>query len=220
MKINNPSPVVRVYFKSREEFSLISRFFEACLMGFWLGVLDKQSLQEIDDDYYKNSTKYLGESHNRSGLFSWEEKAVQAYFSENRKIILIGAGGGRETLALGSLGFEVDAFECNLDLLDCARKLLEKEKIAATIQFCPRDHCPSGDRCYDGSIVGYGVYSYIQGWKGRVAFLKDLRARVQTNAPVLLSFLRRMPSIRYRSIDLSHCQYYPRITPQGPHRIG
>ena len=131
------------------------------------------------------------EQYNRRGLFLWEKEAIERYFIGRKHLLLIGAGGGREVIALSRLGYEVDGYECHPQLVEAARNLLVKENLSAQIQIAPRDQCPDGNKVYDGLIVGWGAYMLIQGRQHRIDFLRQLRSRAKESSPVLLSFYDR-----------------------------
>ncbi len=160
-------------------------------MGFWLGVFDKESIQMITRHYYDNQEKYLDEDYNRSGLFEWEKRAINDQFGECRRLLVAGAGGGREVLALKKLGYEVDGFECNSKLVDLANALLNEEKLPGQVELAPMDRCPDIEGKYDGLIVGWGAYGHIQDSDQRVAFLRQLRDLASAGSPLLLSFFVR-----------------------------
>src|SRR3990170_6445745 len=98
--VGNKVPVlIRVYkfcWKSLEKFS---NLLNACIIGFWLGILDHEDLHWIDQQYYNDERMYHDEHYNRRGLFSWEREVIDTYFTSCKSILLIGAGGGREVLA-------------------------------------------------------------------------------------------------------------------------
>ena len=104
--------------------------------------------------------------------------------------------GGREVMALRRLGYEVDGFECNSELVRFANALLEQEGLTRSVQLAPPDTCLSGQVTYDGLIIGWGAYMLIQGRDSRIALLRKMRSRVDDGAPLLLSFFVRSPGAR------------------------
>jgi hypothetical protein len=171
-------------------------FLDACLTGFWLGVLDRGHLHALDQVYYDGEEMYCNEEYNCRGFWSWEQEVIRRYFGDCKRLLVGGAGGGREVLALCREGYEVEGFECNPRLIQYARTLLEREGLSAAMTFTPRDKCFYSDRPFDGAIVGWGAYMLIQQRRKRVAFLKQLRAQVRAEAPLLLSFYARQTGER------------------------
>ena len=145
----------------------------------------------VDDFYYDNSKIYSDEKHNKRGLWAWEQSAVNSFYKSCKSILVIGVGGGREALALGKLGYEVDGSECNPRLLQFAQKILSRDGENPNIQFTPRDQCPDTNKVYDGILLGYNTYMLIHGKSQRVAFLKKLCTIAKKQSPLLLSFYCR-----------------------------
>jgi hypothetical protein len=186
------TPVVRIYLLSTRGFQKLFILFKACLNGFWLGILDNQTLHDIDRHYYdENKRTYCSDKYNKSGLRSWEKAVTDEYFQTRERLLMVGVGGGREVLALRKLSYEVDGFECHPELLEYANDLLEREGLAPSVMLAPRDQCPAVGPVYDGAIVGWGAYMLIQGREKRIGFLRQMRSQVKEGSPVLLSFFTR-----------------------------
>jgi hypothetical protein len=116
---------------------------------------------------------------------------------------VIGAGGGREAIALARRGYEVRGFECNPALVDTAVRLLAAEGVEgrASVSLLARDAAPPGPERFDGLIVGWSAYMLIIGSARRMRFLAGLRERVADGTPLLLSFFTRSdPSPRLRAV--------------------
>jgi len=167
----------------------LCNFLDAVFSGFWLGVMSEKSLDYSDELFYNRSKHYSDDKYNLSGLFDWEKAMIEKYFSNARSILLIAAGGGREVIALGKMGFEVDSYECNQSLIEYGNALLKKNGIDADIKYLPRNSIPSEIKKYDGIIVGWGAYSLIQGNKKRRTFLAGLYPFLKKETPLMVSFL-------------------------------
>lgn len=150
----------------------------------------------LDERYYAGGRAgehidYAGDAHNLRGLFDWEARVIPRFFPPGGALLVLAAGGGREVLALARLGYRVDGYECHPGLVMAARRLLERERVAARVGLVPRDAAPETGRTFDGVIVGWSAYMLVQGRARRVALLRGLRARVGAGAPILLSFFHR-----------------------------
>jgi len=202
-------PIVWLYYGAysvlRGSYSLVKLIivFHALLRGLFsgicLGLLRDETLLKINNTYYSSTKKYKDPDYNKGGLWAWERAIIARYFHNCKRLLLIGAGGGREVLALRRLGYDVHGFECNSDLVHVANALLEEEGLSPRIQFAPPDMCPTGkgpQLTYDGLIVGWGAYMLIQGRNNRVALLRKMRAHVNAGAPLLISFFFRSPDAR------------------------
>jgi hypothetical protein len=167
--------------------------FRGCFVGLWLGLLSRQNIHALDQQYYSkkgmgSEPNFFSNVYNRSGLFAWEKRVLSDYFGGCRRLLLYGAGGGRDALALKRLGHRVDAFDANPDLVGAANELLREEGYDAGVHVVPRDQCCSTGLTYDGIIVSYGTYGYVQGRKRRIRLLRQLRAQTQAQCPIFVSF--------------------------------
>lgn len=167
----------------------LTNFLDAAFMGFWLGVMSEKSLDYSDELFYNGTKQYTEEKYNQSGLFEWEKVIIEKHFLKLKHILLIAAGGGRETLALSRMGFEVDSYECNPKLVEFGNLLLNRNNINKQIKYLPRNSVPGENKNYDGIIIGWGAYSLIQGNKKRLSFLSALYPFLNTETPLMISFL-------------------------------
>lgn len=167
----------------------LTNFLDTLFSGFWLGIMSEKSLEFSDELFYNNNSNYTDEKYNLSGLFGWEKVMVEKYFSKAKNILLIAAGGGREVIALGKMGFLIDSYECNMKLVEYGNALLRKNNLDYTIKYLPRNTVPGDVKKYDGIIVGWGAYSLIQGNKRRISFLNGLSPFLGQDTPLMISFL-------------------------------
>ena len=163
----------------------------AAFDGVWLGVLDDEAMRLIDESYYDEVPKYADEAYNRRGLNDWERDAIDRFFAGRRRIVVTGAGGGREVLALLDLGYDALGFEPNVKLARFGEGLLARSGHPGRLRQVDRDAWPTDSGPCDGVIVGWGSYMLIRGRRRRVAFLRDARARLEPGAPLLVSFFAR-----------------------------
>jgi hypothetical protein len=191
--------VTRWYFRSDRLTNAALRGLRGCFEGIWLGVLSHERLARVDEVYYDRAGMYVTDSYNRSGLWAWEQAAVDTYFGGVRKIIVTSAGGGREVLALAKAGYEVVGFEPHEDLVRFGSRLLRADGLAAELRPSLRDHWPTGVDDAEGGIVGWGGYMLIAGRNRRVAFLREASEQLPEGAPLLLSFFtRESGNLRFR----------------------
>ena len=182
---------VRIYLWSRLQQARFLILVEALSAGVWLGILSGGQLELVDDAYYVGvrgrkrytTTDYASDEHNKRGLFGWEERAIDAYFPADGRLALLGAGGGREVLALRRRSFDVSGWECQPVFVDAANRLLVDEGFEPTVAHVPRNTVPDDAGGYDGLIIGWGTYTLIAGRDRRVALLQALRSKVDVGKP-------------------------------------
>ena len=159
--------------------------------GAWLGILDHEATHALDEAYYDETRKYTDEAYNRRGLHDWEREALERFFGGRRRIVVTGAGGGREVLALLGLGYDAVGYEPNPGLVEFGAGLLERDGHLERLRHVDRDAWPRDSGPCDGIVVGWGSYMLIRGRERRVEFLREARARLEPGAPLLLSFFPR-----------------------------
>jgi hypothetical protein len=202
--LRRPDLLVRAYFRSRD---LVGRYFRvvmAIFTGFWLGILSRPQFERVDDLAYEgerkrhNAIDYLSEAHNRQGLFAWEVEALERYFPERGRLALLGAGAGREVLALKARSYDVEAWECQPAFVAFANDLLARDGHDPAVTVVPRDVVPEGPTGFDGLIIGWGTYTLVPGRHRRIALLRSLREKVEPGTPILCSFyVRRAGETRF-----------------------
>lgn len=182
--------VVRAYDAASTGWRNAGAVLQAVYEGVWLGLLRRSDLHAFDERFYDRNGAYHDEAHNLRGLFPWEVTALES-FEGCRRVLVIGAGGGREVLALARLGFEVDGYECNRALVAFAEDFLPRQDCAARVRWLARDDVPAADAPYDGIVVGWSAYMLISGRAHRIGLLRRLRPLARPGAPLLLSFFTR-----------------------------
>lgn len=137
-----------------------------------------------------------GPKSSNRGLFKWEEEAIKNFFPPPPAQILVGAaGGGREMLALSSLGYCVSGFEPILVSANHARSVVPKDNllafnIAKYEDLVRRDlkeievYAP-----YDAIILGWGSITHILDTKMQKLILQKVR-NLCPCGPILLSWLK------------------------------
>lgn len=156
-----------------------------------LGLMDRRHLHALDHRHYRRAASYESSEHNLRGLFEWEKEAVDGWFGDCRSVVVVGAGAGREVLALAGMGIDVVGYECNERLLNAGQALLAREGCTATLRPIERDAAPAPDQAYDGLIVGWSAYMLMPGRSARIRFLQGMAALASPGAPILLSFFTR-----------------------------
>lgn len=172
----------------------VVRFLKRIHEGFWLACLNPDELNAITAQNFDHSQFYSSNTHNRSGFFEWEQQTLDRFFRPGSRVLVAGAGGGREVLALRKSGFEAEGFECSLPLVKASQEIFEELGDPDYLVHCPADCVPVGPATYDALIVGWTVYTHIPTRGRRIRFLQALRQRALPDAPLLISFFVRRAS--------------------------
>ncbi len=167
------------------------RLTNAMHEGFWLGCLNADELNAVTAERFDQSQYYASTEHNLSGFFEWEKSVLDRFFRRGSRILVAGAGGGREVLALRKAGFDAEGFDCSLPLVRASEQIFDRLGESKFVTFCEPDVVPPGPRIYDGLIVGWAAYTHIPTKARRVAFLQALNQRALPNSRLLISFFAR-----------------------------
>ena len=204
----DPDRILRAYRRASDRRRQTLNVVNACFDGLWLGLLDRAALERLDEDFYSHGADehdgrrftYREERHNQAGLHEWERVAVEEHFPPGGRVIVTGAGGGREVLALLERGFDAIGYEPNATLVEAGAGLLARRGHGGRLRACDRDAFPDGGGHCDAILVGWGSYMLIAGRDRRVAFLRAARRAVPEGAPLLCSFFTRDDDVRYYAI--------------------
>ena len=187
-----------------------------------------QALAEFNDRAYGEARRYLPTSSGYvSGLYPWEEQALQEHFPPPPAHILVGgAGSGREPLALLDLGYSVTAFEPVFTLVQAMQQQVSARGDISVgcylggYEELPFVKSPRGGESidlselgpFDGGILGWGSFSHISNERQREKTLRHFGHL--TSGPLLLSFTStrddgEIPSSGIRSRILKRKHRHP-----------
>jgi SAM-dependent methyltransferase len=146
-------------------------------------------LDRFNDLVYGGAPRYQPESGVfRAHLFPFEEHAVSELFPPPpARVLLGGAGGGREAFALAERGYEIVAFEPAPQLVEQLEQ--SRGKLAIRVQRGAYDDLERlfPDERFDAGIFGWGSFSHLRSHQARADALREY-GRL-TPGPILVSFL-------------------------------
>ena len=183
------------------------RAFEALRDETLIACLDPQLYHSVTQQSYSELRSYLpGGNAHVLGLFPWEIEVISSPpFPPNGRVLLGGAGGGRELAGLLARSYEVVAFEPNAVLVRGAVATAASNPFAAVVQASFADlvdavqhnrgplALPVHAKPFDAVILGWGSLTHVVRDQDRRDLLRSLRA-LAPGAPVLLSFFLRRPA--------------------------
>jgi hypothetical protein len=193
-------------------FRLLDRVRSALVVRF----ASNGALDAYNDLAYGTSTHFTpGGRGFRPQLFAWEQHVVEQHFPPAPARILIGgAGGGREALALAARGYDVVAFEPSIPLassMAAAAQGLPVRTLVGRYESLPALQTLDGESSVEllalgpfaAAVFGMGSYSHLRDAEARVAALHQMGRLA--DGPVLLSFsvhahLSDVPPTRLRRI--------------------
>lgn len=124
-------------------------------------------------------------------LFPWEQSVVDEFFPRPPARVLVGgAGGGREAFVLAKMGFEVVAFEPSRPLAEAmATHAPQGANVDVRLgRYEDIDALFGEDAAsYGAAVLGWGSFSYLRNAGARLATLKAFKHL--TRGPILVSFV-------------------------------
>jgi hypothetical protein len=169
--------------------------------GLWLGMVDEEGLAWLDQVYYDGEAVYRTEAHNRRGLFPWEEHIVDEHLVPGGRVLVTGAGGGREVIALLARGFDVHGYEPNPALAVIGSTLTAADGFGDRVHVSDRSVVPAGATA-DAVVLGWGSYMLVPSRTRRVELLRAASAATGERGVVVLSYFP-MPEDR-RQFSAAH----------------
>ena len=221
--------LVQIYFSTHSWFERAISAARVGFVGLWLGVLSPKRLYSVVEEYYSRSGRerafqgfpdYHSKEYNRGGLFGWEQDALTRYFKDCRRLLVLGAGGGREVLALLRLGYQVDGFESHPGLVVAANELLREEGFDPAVHWVAPNEGPETGTTYDGIVVGWGMYMSIPTRRRRISFLRQLRTQTRVRGPILLDFYPRPSQSRPYDVTTTIANTIRRVLRREPAELG
>jgi hypothetical protein len=206
-------------------FAIANALFD----GFWLGMLDRESLARLDELHYDTRREQAGggaayrydeDQWNVRGLFDWERAAIEEHFPSSGRIVVTGAGGGREVLALLKQGYDAVGYEPHPRLVRAGAALLERRGHGQRLFVSRRDAFPAEVGVCDAIIVGWGSYTMMPGRRQRIEFLRGARACLPVDGPILVSFYVREGGERYHSAVGRIANLLRRVRRSEPTEVG
>lgn len=178
-------------------------FFHNYWMGFFLGVFNRNDLNEIDDRTYRKRNKYLSNNYNKI-IHKWEEDAIHRFFPKPGLVLVTAVGAGREAYSLNKFGYEVHAYESNEKLRAFGNEFFKSEGLPIVIQPINRNSFPQNGQNYDAIIFGWGGYTHVKGSHVRIELLKDAWNLLKPDGVILISFWSWKFYIeRFKQLNLS-----------------
>jgi hypothetical protein len=220
---------IGIHARSREWLSRAIALLTGAFDGVWLGLLERRQLDQLDHAFYArraredvdgHSCAYTDERHTRSGLHQWERAAILGSFPAHGRVVITGAGAGREVLALLELGYDAVGYEPNPTLVDAGASLLEGLGYGGRLRRSERDAFPADAGACDAIMVGWGAYMHVRGAALRIEHLARARECLREGGPLLVSFLLRPPERRYFRVSARVANLVRRLRRSDPIEVG
>jgi SAM-dependent methyltransferase len=126
----------------------------------------------------------------------WEREVFDRHGLRAGRMLVMGAGNGREAIGIARRGFSVVGIDSSFDALRIAQRLTGSQR--ASIRFHQGDYLalPYAADSFDYALLSSIMYSAIPGRAGRQAWMRDIGRILAPGGLLMLSFLpeRNIPS--------------------------
>ncbi len=177
---------------------LLSNLLPAVLSPVDLTALIKKHY----DESYTHSAQHFTTDVYEWTLEGWEQEAMHRHGIASGRILVLGAGVGREAIALAQRGLNVVGLDINGIALQVARRTARTLQIPA--QFVQADflHLPFAPAHFRYAIMSGIMYSAIPGRARRQAWLAHLAQHLVPEGVAILQFLiDRSPTSRSQRVS-------------------
>ena len=154
------------------------------------------------DDSYKDVAARLPGAGYKWTLESWEEEVLACHKMKSGTILVLGAGVGRESIALAQRGFVVLGLDINGESLCVASQQAMAKGLRLLLAQADFLAIPIGPTRVDYVFMSGIMYSSIPGRQQRQTWLRSLRPCMNEHGLVVLNFLiaRGLETKMYRLI--------------------
>lgn len=172
---------------------------------FWLQIMRPHDLELITQLSYSgdDGESFASFEHNSFGLWEWEKAAFADSLEHCKNVLIIGAGAGREMIALGKMGFNVTGLEPSADLVAAGKRNLLEAGVQGDLRCEAPSRVPPEIGTFDAIILGRGVYHHIPRSHRRIRFLQECRAHLGPQGTLAVGDFHTRPSRRQRWFSLA-----------------
>jgi len=157
-----------------------------------VAVFTPEEMAGIGRKAYNNLVEsFSSEESIMTGLVDWEKETVERFAARKGSFLVLGAGGGREAIALAKMGFRVVGIDSSPVMLEVGRQNAERWKVA--VDFREGDFLSSdtGDEKFDYCLLSCVMYSSVPSSEMRVKMLRHIRNNLSDKGILIIHFLLR-----------------------------
>ncbi len=122
------------------------------------------------------------------GLFAWELDLLDGYNIRSGRMLVLGAGRGRETIALARRGLTVVGVELNENAIQAASRLALEAGVQAPFHRADFLQLPYKPASFDYLLLSSIMYSATPGLSNRQAWLRNMLRVLSPVGLAILSF--------------------------------
>ncbi len=150
------------------------------------GLLTRDELEAECTQYWGRFGRAIDDQ--AAHLEDWEEQFYGAHLRPQERVLIVGAGSGRELLALSARGFRVDGVEPNQACAERARRAIADRAVAADL-VVDRAETMTLSKTYDVVVFSWFCLSYILRKQARASALERSCRQLTDGGRILVSYV-------------------------------
>ena len=174
-------------------FERLSKKSSSMIGSLILILLSPDELEEQVRWYYTLPLGIESESRTallKEGLSKEESRFVTTYLKGKKSCLVLGSGGGRESLALAQLGVRVTGMDSSPALVERAKEQADALSLRnCHLQIRDMFEGPQATERYDALFLTQNMYSAIPTRQRRIRFLRNAQASLNDGGFFYLEFL-------------------------------
>ncbi len=139
--------------------------------------------------YHLNAIDPASLYSEEEALDVWERQVFDRYGLRTGRMLVMGAGTGREAIEIARRGLSVVGIDSNFAALGIARRLAGSRGLPIQVNQGDYMALPYASDSFDYALLSCSMYSSIPGRAGRQAWLQELARILPPGGLVMLSFL-------------------------------
>lgn len=187
--------LIYLFAQCLESVGSLFRLSAGLLNGFLPVFLTPARLTQLTQKCYcKTYTEEFSariQIFDEQNLAPWETDILDRHNIRSGRMLVLGAGSGRETIAIARRGLEVIGVESNDMAVRAASSLAKRLGVRAHFHQADFLHLPYGPASFDYVLLSSIMYSAIPGMSLRQTWLNNLLRLLLPTSLVILSFETR-----------------------------
>jgi len=156
----------------------------------------RQANTRVGTDWRSVADAYADEEERRhwtslaeAGLLPFEQRLVVQWIGTKGRVLVVGCGAGRESLALGRQGFEAVGLDISLPLIRDAASRASSHRVHHLAADTAR--LPFRDGTFDGILVFSQALAHVPGRERRRDALRDMIRALRAGGTILMALNHR-----------------------------
>lgn len=146
----------------------------------------KRVYREENGDHFRG---YTESQFVKQGLMPWEEKVINKYVDQKDSFLVLGAGGGREAIALAKRGFKIVGIDSSELMVRAAKENAAREGVEVDFQTADLYDLPFPEKSFMYCLLSCGMYSAIPTRGMRIELFSKLRRLLKDDGLLIIHFI-------------------------------